>query len=206
MVTDLLVPRRERKKVQTRERIVRVALAEFSKRGFDGCTIDHIASAADVGKGTVYNYFRTKEEVVVAFLMDIERQMQREMSTFAHGRGSLASSLTRFVQLQFKLKEPHYAFVRVFLAELAGRATVHSQWVAEAQAALDPPLHQLFAAAQKRGLLRDDVDMATLVSAFKIMQLGLTVLWAIKGPPWTGTDRAIREQVRLFCSGIEVRR
>ena len=206
MVSDLVVPRRARKKTETRERILRAALSEFTRKGIDGCTIDHIASAADIGKGTVHNYFRTKEESVVAFLMDIERQTQREMSKLAPGRGSLASSLTRFVQVQFKLKEPHCTFVRVFLAELAGRATVHSRWVAEAQAALDPPLHALFGAAQKRGLLRDDVDMATLVSAFKIMRLGLMVLWAIEGPPFTETDRAIREQVRLFCSGIEVRR
>jgi hypothetical protein len=38
------------------------------------------------------------------------------------------------------------------------------------------------------------------------MQLGLMVLWAIEGPPWTGIGEIVRMQVRLFCSGIEVKR
>lgn len=200
------LPRRQRKKLQTRERIVKAALAAFTKKGIDGCTIDEIALAADVGKGTVYNYFRTKEDLVVAFLMDIERQAQREVSRLARGRGSLESSLIRFIQLQFKLKAPHYPFVRVFLAQLAGKATIHSQWLVETQEVLDPPLNRLFAALHARRLVRTDVDMATLVRAFKIMQLGLMVLWAVEGPPWSHIDDAAREQVRLFCSGIEVRR
>ncbi len=200
------LPRRERKKLETRDRILSAGLAAFAERGIDGCTIDEIALAADVGKGTVYNYFRTKEDIVVAFLTDVERQAQREISNLTHGRGSLESNLTRFIQYQFKLKEPYYAFVRVFLAQLCGKATPHSKWVSESSAAIDPALIQLFTVMQKRGLVRTDVEMPTLVGAFKVMQLGLTVVWAIEGPPWPHIGEAIRQQVRLFCSGIEVRR
>jgi len=199
------LPRRERKKLETRDRILSAGLAAFAERGIDGCTIDTIAAAADVGKGTVYNYFRTKEDLVVSFLVDVERKTQREASKLAQGRGSLESILTRFIQFQFKLKEPHHPFVRVFLAQLSGKATPDSEWVRETSAAFDPPLIQLFATMQKRGLVRTDVDMATLVGAFKVMQLGLTVLWAMEGPPWLGMGEAIRQQIRLFCSGIEAR-
>jgi AcrR family transcriptional regulator len=199
------LPRRERKKRETRERIVSAGLAAFTKNGFEQSTIDDIALAADVGKGTVYNYFRTKEDIVVAFLVDVERQVQAQVSAFAHGRGSLDSILARFVQYQFELKAPHYAFVRVFLAQLT-RASVDADWLREIQTAIDPPLIRLFTALQKRGFMRSDVDMATLVGAFKVMQLGLTMIWAMEGPPWTETAGVVRHQVRLFCSGIEVKR
>jgi AcrR family transcriptional regulator len=197
--------RRERKKLDTRDRIVSAALDAFSRRGIDGATIDEIALAADVGKGTVYNYFRTKEEIVVAFLLDIERDTQRKVSKLTTRRGSLESTLATFILHQFKLKEPHYAFVRVFLAELCGRATGDTEWLADSQTVIDPPLIELFTALQKRKVVRADVDMPTLIGAFKVMHLGLTVVWAIEGPPWSGMDETVREQVRLFCSGIEAR-
>ncbi len=204
MVTFEL-PRRARKKQDTRDRIVAAGLALFTRKGIEGSTIDDIALAADVGKGTIYNYFRTKEDIVVAFVMDIEREVQEEVARLAHGRGSLTSILTRVIQLQFTLKEPHHAFVRVFLAQMCARATTQSAWVAEIQTVMDPPLIELFTALQKRGVLRTDVDMPTLLNAFKVMQLGLTVLWAMTGPPWTHMADVIRAQVRLFCSGIEVK-
>jgi len=209
MVTSELArapSRRDRKKQETRDRIVTAGLALFTKNGIESSTIDDIALAADVGKGTIYNYFRTKEDIVVAFLMDIEREVQREVAQLALGRGSLASILTRVIRFQFTLKEPHYAFVRVFLAQLCARATPQSEWVAEIQTVIDPPLIELFTALQKRGVLRTDVEMAALLGAFKVMHLGLTVIWAIEGPPWAHIDDAIRGQVQLFCAGIEVKR
>ena len=198
--------RRDRKKQDTRGRIVSAALDAFTRNGIDGATIDEIALAADVGKGTVYNYFRTKEDIVVAFLLDIERDTQRKIASLTESRGSLESILTRFILLQFTLKAPYYAFVRVFLAQLCARATSESEWLADSQTIIDPPLIELFTALQKRKLVRADVDMPTLIGAFKVMHLGLTVVWAIEGPPWSSMDETVREQVGLFCSGIGVRR
>jgi AcrR family transcriptional regulator len=204
MVT-VLRPLRERKKRDTRRRILLAGLDAFTARGFENCTIDEIARAAGVGKGTVYNYFRTKEDLVVSFMVDMERQLQAKTATLARARGSLASILTRFIESQMALKAPHYPFVRLFLAQLAGRATHADTWVGDANTALDPPLVQLFENLRKRGLVRTDVDVATVVGAFKVMQLGLMVLWAIEGPPWTGIGDIVRQQVRLFCSGIDER-
>ena len=74
-VTILGSSRRARKKAESRERILAAAIRIFSERGIEEATVDEIASAADVGKGTIYNYFQTKEEIVVAFLIGIEKQV-----------------------------------------------------------------------------------------------------------------------------------
>jgi AcrR family transcriptional regulator len=46
-----------------REAILVAALDEFSMRGFDATRIDDVAKRADVGKGTVYLYFKDKESL-----------------------------------------------------------------------------------------------------------------------------------------------
>jgi AcrR family transcriptional regulator len=66
MIMDTTAPTslRERKKVVTKERIYRVALELFRQKGFDATTVEEIAVAAEVAKGTFFNYFPTKEAVL----------------------------------------------------------------------------------------------------------------------------------------------
>ncbi|MCQ0012999.1 TetR/AcrR family transcriptional regulator [Actinomadura madurae] len=54
---------RERKKRQTRRRISDIATGLFMTRGFDAVTIADVARAADVSVNTVFNYFKTKEDL-----------------------------------------------------------------------------------------------------------------------------------------------
>src|ERR1700694_4306632 len=71
---------RERKKLKTRESIQRTALRLFEKQGYEETTIEQIAAAAEISPSTFFNYFPTKEDVVlydayapVAIRMFLER-------------------------------------------------------------------------------------------------------------------------------------
>ncbi|TGE32274.1 TetR/AcrR family transcriptional regulator [Desulfosporosinus sp. Sb-LF] len=59
--------RRERKKKETRERIFTNAMQLFRLQGFTATSVQQITQQADVGKGTFYNYFSTKEAVILEF-------------------------------------------------------------------------------------------------------------------------------------------
>ncbi|MFE3878112.1 TetR family transcriptional regulator [Kitasatospora sp. NPDC059146] len=59
------LPLRERKKIQTGVRIFRAAIGLFIERGFDQVSVAEIAAAAEVSKMTVFNYFPTKEDLVL---------------------------------------------------------------------------------------------------------------------------------------------
>src|SRR5580658_1723525 len=59
--------RRERHRAETRDRLFRAALQLFAERGFLKTTVEDITEAADVGKGTFFNYFPTKEHILATF-------------------------------------------------------------------------------------------------------------------------------------------
>ncbi|WP_030410395.1 TetR/AcrR family transcriptional regulator [Streptomyces sp. NRRL S-1448] len=56
---------RERKKRQTRQRISETAIGLFVARGFDHVTIAEVAAAAEVSVNTLYNYYESKEDLVL---------------------------------------------------------------------------------------------------------------------------------------------
>src|SRR5215813_2980942 len=59
--------RRERRSAELRERLFRSALALFASKGYAETTVWDITEAADVGKGTFFNYFPSKEHILMAF-------------------------------------------------------------------------------------------------------------------------------------------
>src|SRR5271169_4664392 len=59
--------RRQRRSAETRERLFHSALELFAQKGFAETTVEDITEAADVGKGTFFNYFPSKDHILLAF-------------------------------------------------------------------------------------------------------------------------------------------
>jgi AcrR family transcriptional regulator len=62
--------RQARRRGQTRARLVRAAAALFARQGVDNTRINEITDQADVGFGSFYNHFKSKEEIVEAVLTE----------------------------------------------------------------------------------------------------------------------------------------
>lgn len=70
-----------RKNCQTRQQIARAALEEFSAQGFARASISNISKRAGVAKGTVYNYFPTKELLFEAVLKEFIATVRTELES-----------------------------------------------------------------------------------------------------------------------------
>ncbi len=66
---------RERKKLQTRDRLIAAALDLCDRQGFESTTVDQIADIADISPRTFNRYFATKEDVVLAPIEDMITSM-----------------------------------------------------------------------------------------------------------------------------------
>lgn len=56
---------RERKQRETRQRIAELALRLFLEHGYDGTTLDAIASAAGISRRTFFSYFKSKDDIIL---------------------------------------------------------------------------------------------------------------------------------------------
>lgn len=71
---------REQKKLQSRQAILKAAAQEFKTRGFLNTSVSSIMQTADLGVGTFYNYFESKDEVLMnlakILFMQVEEKVQ----------------------------------------------------------------------------------------------------------------------------------
>jgi AcrR family transcriptional regulator len=72
--------RRERKKRQTRDALVRAALRLFDAKGYEQTAVREITDAVDVSERTFFRYFANKEDLALSFARDSTEALLRELA------------------------------------------------------------------------------------------------------------------------------
>lgn len=81
---DEAVGRVARRQQRTREALIRAASEVMSEKGVDSATMLEIAERADLGAGTIYNYFKSKEELAIAVLEDMMHSLAVRIEKATH--------------------------------------------------------------------------------------------------------------------------
>jgi TetR/AcrR family transcriptional regulator, repressor for uid operon len=90
---------RETRRLQTRERILGAAIAEFKRSGMAGADVNAIVSAAGVAHGTFFFHFPSKEHVLLELEAREESRMAGEFARFVEKHHHLVDALTEVVHL-----------------------------------------------------------------------------------------------------------
>jgi len=109
--------RRKRKKLETRSRILSEALGLFVERGFDAVTVEEIADRADVGKGTVFNYFPKKTAFLTAVYKRWLGQMDEDLGPVDSWKGPAHAQLDRMFNYMADQSTKHMDLSRLIILE-----------------------------------------------------------------------------------------
>jgi AcrR family transcriptional regulator len=90
---------REAKRLQTRERLMGAAIAEFKRSGLAASDVGAIVTAAGVAHGTFFFHFPTKEHVLLELERREEERIAKQLSRFADSSHDLSSTLQETVRL-----------------------------------------------------------------------------------------------------------
>jgi AcrR family transcriptional regulator len=190
---------RERRKTEVRQRLFRAALQLFGTRGFNATTVEDITRAADVGKGTFFNYFATKERLLsdwAELRLDILRVAETEAQ---QGRLPIRDILRR---LFFKLMEEpacSQATARCMLLGLLGSEPIAGMAQGTAARARQI-LVDIMAAGQRRAEIRRDAKAADLAQLFQQTFFGFLHLWVLL--PNQDLSRRLNTAFGLFWGAV----
>jgi AcrR family transcriptional regulator len=118
--------RRETYVKERREQILDAAIEVFSKKGFDGANVADIATAAKLGKGTVYLYFKSKEAIFDAIIA--ERTLVSQLDTLIVDGLTLEEQLRAIAQRLLEFEHAHMPVLRLLVAD-ANRFPEHAEHV-----------------------------------------------------------------------------
>ena len=193
--------RRQRHREEVRDRLFRAALQLFAERGFLKTTVEDITEAADVGKGTFFNYFPTKEHILATFgaerLSTLEQcvvrarqphtpvvPILRELAINLAGQSLQSAALLRAIYAA-------HASCADVRAKLETRLQVGRQLIAE-----------MFSLAQQRGEIAPDRDPADLARTMQVIFHGITLSWALNpDAPLRQTAEAVWD---IFSLGLQI--
>ncbi len=98
-------------KTTTKNAIIQSAIEIFSKKGFANSTISEIAGKANVGEGTIYKYFRNKEDLFFSIPGEKTKEFCRELELHLEGIDGPLNKVKKFVwyYLYFFKTNPKYA-------------------------------------------------------------------------------------------------
>ncbi|MGH2980468.1 MAG: TetR/AcrR family transcriptional regulator [Solirubrobacterales bacterium] len=167
-------------KQATRARLLAAAAEEFGRVGLERANVDAISLAAGFAKGTIYNYFPSKEELFLAVVEEASEQATAAGSApeGAPARERLTAMLAGFCTWAAE----HDALARVLVREcLMGTPRLFPR-VLGAEAPLVGELGAIIREGIARSQLRDDVPAELLALAIAgLTDLALVQHWASNG-------------------------
>lgn len=194
--------RRERRRLETREKIFRAAMGLFAERGFFQTTTEDITEAADVGQGTFFNYFPTKQHVLSVLS---EKQMEKVAAAqheAQEGKTSihdvLHALMHRIAQEPGRTQALTRSLVTAFISNDEVRELVRHTLGRGREI-----LGGIIALGQKRGEIRRDRKPAALALAFQRNVLGTLLLWAMQ--PDAELNDWLEETFKDFWAAAESR-
>ena len=110
--------RRVRELEARRRDILAAARTVFARRGYSAATLDEIAARAAFAKGTLYNYFRSKEDLFRDVVVSIFDDLARIAQEAAAGGGASSDVFLRYATSAMDYYKEHQDFLRIAAREM----------------------------------------------------------------------------------------
>lgn len=105
-------------KIEGRQFIFEAAAGVFTKKGYHKTTVEEIAAAIGVSKGTIYYYFKNKEELYLAIIQEGIDLFHEELAKVAQSSGGPQDKIRKLIRGHFVFCEAKKDLVFLFLKEL----------------------------------------------------------------------------------------
>ncbi len=188
---------------EKRVRIIDAAIRVFAEKGFHQARVTDIASQAGVADGTIYLYFRNKEDLLLTIFEEKMTVINAGLATVLEGVEDPLDRIRAFARYHFSLVQQHRHLAEVLQVELR----LSNKFLKEYR---PKPLWQYLGAfagilreGQEAGKVRPDLDVFAAKWAFFGALDELAMQWVLaRGKPRFNLDAAADTVADIFIKGI----
>lgn len=190
----MIPSRRERKKQETRLKILEAALTLMAEKGYDAVKVEDICARADVANATFFAHFPTKSALIAAFNEDVSERLQERLE------GYDLPAIERLELLRALMLDEWTARADLLRAIVADAAAQDAGAFAESSASLVALVAAIVAEGQAAGELTPEFDPRLVAQCLVGAWRASTLEWARSGDA-TQARRANREALDLVLRG-----
>lgn len=189
-----------------RRRIIDAAVKVFAERGFYHARVSEVAAEAGVAGGTIYNYFKNKDDLLISLFEDRMEAILADFRAELAGIEKVSDRLRRFVELHLAMVARDPTLAEVLTVELRQSSKFMREYKARKFGEYLALLESLVVEGIQCGEFRADIDPKILRRALfgAIDEVSLTWVGAIRdnNPEPYPLDRAADQIWRLYSEGL----
>jgi TetR/AcrR family fatty acid metabolism transcriptional regulator len=189
------------KKTIRRESIIQAAIEVFSKKGFQAAGISEIAQRAGVADGTIYQYFKNKEDLFFSIPIEKTNEFRSKVELHLKGISGALNKIRKFVWyfLYFFKTNPEYG--RLLMLEMrVNKSFVKTETYDFLKQSVSSVL-EIIEEGQKEGVIRKDVDIYLLRHLILGILEHMVTRWLLKETKYDLLEHH-QEVSRLLIEGL----
>jgi AcrR family transcriptional regulator len=187
---------------RSRQRIREAARTLFQERGFDGATLRAIAERAGMGASSIYRHVRSKEELLIQELSDLQEEAWTRFRQTSPRQEATRERIARFFAVQHELlaQTPDLTVIAIrAMSYPEARVARRALQLNDRTIGL---LAEILLAGRARGDLAREVDVLAAARALFHAALGARVSWANGLQSESACRSATQASVELLFRGI----
>lgn len=185
---------------EKRAAILDQAIGAFAQDGFRGTDVQAVADNAGVGKGTVYRYFASKENLFWQSTLAVLQRLEAELNQAAAGATSAVDKLRALAHAYASFFASHPQYLELFIQDRAEFRGAGPESHRQYHRALNARYAEIIAAGIATGELRP-VDPATTIAAFASLLYGGVALNCYRADN-PSLDGVVEYAADVFLDGL----
>jgi TetR/AcrR family transcriptional repressor of uid operon len=188
-------------KSEVKERITESAVECFAKTGFDRTKMDDIANVSDVSKGTLYLYFKSKEDLFYGICESSLKKVKEQLNGMLITKENLVSDAERFYDYFQKGINPYHNIVVLEMSIMATRNPRLRKVLMQHRLNRHQVISEFIGLQMKKGFARKDIDKDAIASGLIGLYEGL-VINKVMGAEDSSNKKAWSDTIRAIFAGI----
>lgn len=193
-----------KKEEDKKKRILEAATRVFAKKGFYNSKISDVALEAEVAHGTVYLYFKSKEELLVSIFQSSLRELIQYVKIEIQKEDNPKSRLRRMISLQIELIETNPELTALLLVEFPQTGKFLDSHAVDEVATYIDMVASIIREGVEEGVFADHVDANVVATLIYSAIQGIATRWILEDRKYP-LKKIADEISEVFLEGIKTK-
>lgn len=184
------------------DRILAAAVRVFARKGFHNSRIAEIAVEAEVASGTIYLYFRNKDDILISVFEESLDRLISEVEQDLVGIADPCDQLRRFVWHHLRMLKEHRELTEVLQVELRQSSKFMKEYVPTRWVQYLDIIARILKDGQKKGIFRKDISLGIYKRAVFGALDEIALYWVATRQDEKFLEQAAEHLSRLMLEGV----